>query len=215
LKGIDGYHIHLSFNNDQEAIELPILPETITIKQSGSNQTYDLLNIGEINVIKGLKLAGLTLESYFPVDSTHVTSTVLLKPMDYVETIQRWAATLRPIRLTMTGTIGLYLPVSIESFEFTEEGGAVGEISYKLELKQYLFYGPAKATIVNDTVVASTSRASDLVTPDTVVVKLNEDTFWILAKKYLNDETQAAALAALNGMRVDTVLFADQVIRLK
>ncbi len=208
------YHIYLSFNNLQEVIELPVLPEKITFQQSGGNQTYDILNTGQINVIKGLGLPELDLEGYFPTDDIHVTAGTVYTPMYYVEKLQKWAATLRPIRLTMTGTIELSWAVSIEDFEYTEEGGAVGEIQYKLSLKKYLFYGPAAVTIIGDTATTASTRASDKVTPTTITVRQNEDTFWLLAKKYLGDGSKASRLAALNGLTVGTVLFVGQVVRL-
>ncbi len=209
------YRIYLSFNNLQEVIELPVLPEKLTIRQSGSNKTYDLLNTGQINVIKGMGLPELELEGYFPLHDTHVTAAMLFEPMYYVEKILNWAGTLRPVRLTMTGTTELSWPVSIESFAYSEAGGAVGEVSYQLSLKKYVFYGPAKVTIVNGTVTTAAARADEQTVPAEITVRQNEDTFWILAKKYLSDGSKAAWLADLNGLTVDTVLFPGQVIKLQ
>lgn len=212
---MNAYRIYLSFNNLQEVLELPVLPEKLTIKQSGSNKTYDLLNTGQISVIKGLKLPELELEGYFPVDGTHVTAAALFTPMYYVEKLLKWAGALRPIRLTMTGTVELSWPVSIEGFEYTEEGGAVGEIAYKLSLKKYVFYGPAKVTIVNGAARTTTARVDEQTAPNAVIVRPSEDTFWILAKKYLGDGGKAAQLAARNGLPVDTVLFPGQTVKLQ
>lgn len=198
----------------QEVMELPVLPEKVAFKQSGSNKTYDVLNTGQINIIKGLGLPELELEGYFPTDSVHVTAEALFEPVYYVDLLNKWAATLRPIRLTMTGTIELSWPVSIESFEYTEAGGAVGEIQYKLKLKKYVFYGPAKVTIVDGSATVTSTRAADYVAPEAVTIKQNEDTFWLVAKKYLGDGSKAAELAALNGLSAGTVLFAGQTIRL-
>ncbi len=210
------YHIYLSFNNLQEIIELPVLPEKLEISQGGSNKTYDLLNTGEINVIKGLKLPELDIEGYFPADRTHVTSGKFFEPMHYVQTIQKWASTLRPIRLTMTGTINLNWPVSIESFTYSEEGGTVGEIQYKLGLKQYVFYGPAKVEIVDGSgTTIKSERPAGRTVPATITVRQNEDTFWIIAKKYLGDGNLAAGIALLNGMKPGDVLFPEDQIRLR
>ncbi|MDD4716429.1 MAG: LysM peptidoglycan-binding domain-containing protein [Oscillospiraceae bacterium] len=208
------YRIYLSFNNLQEAIELPVLPEKLTISQSGSNKTYDLLNTGQINIIKGLELPQLELAGYFPVDEAHVTAQALYAPMYYVDRILKWAATLRPIRLTMTGTLELSWPVSIEAFSYTEEGGAVGDVSYRLSLKKYVFFGPARAVTAGGKTVAVSMRADEQTPPGTVVARQNEDTFWILAKKYLGDGSKASQLAALNGLPLDNVLFPGQMVKL-
>ncbi|MDP4110369.1 MAG: LysM peptidoglycan-binding domain-containing protein [Bacillota bacterium] len=209
------YRIYLTFNNEQEVIELPVLPEKIEIRRDGSNKTYDLLNTGEINVIRGLRLPELAIESYFPTDGIHVTSEALFEPVYYVGKILKWAGTCRPIRLTMTGAIELSWPVSIESFTYSESGGAVGEISYRLELKKYIFYGPATVTDVNGNMEAKKARETSFTVPETVTLRQNEDTFWIIAKKYLGSGNKAAALARLNNMSAGTVLFAGQTIRLR
>ncbi len=209
------YRIILGFNNFQEIIELPVLPEKLEISQGGSNKTYDLLNTGEINVIRGLKLPELDIEGYFPADRTHVTAEALFEPMYYVEKIQNWALTLRPIRLVTYGTVELNWPVSIESFTYSEAGGAVGEIRYKLGLKKYVFYGPAKVVSAGDTISVKTERATGRTVPATIEVRQNEDTFWIIAKKYLGDGSKAAGLALLNDRSPGDVLFPGDTIRLE
>ena len=42
------YKIFLSYNNNNEVLELPILPEKLNINRFGQNVGINVLNIGEV-----------------------------------------------------------------------------------------------------------------------------------------------------------------------
>ena len=144
--------IYLSFNNQAEAFEFPVLPEEVEIKESGNNKSHILQNIGEITVINRIKAPTLKLESFFPINNgPYVTSKYLLKPNEYIEKIKRWRDTGKPVRLVITGTsVDLSWACTIEDFSYKEKAGAVGDIEYTISFKAYRWFKVKKVEIVSD-----------------------------------------------------------------
>ncbi|MFC6553859.1 hypothetical protein [Cohnella cellulosilytica] len=110
------YGIWLSYNNQQEGFQLPVNPSSIEISDGSKGATYDIVELGEINVIKNPKLTTYRFSSIFPaqlypfVDVPLLQSVtaandsgVKVKTNPYVDYITRWMATKRPIRFVFTG----------------------------------------------------------------------------------------------------------------
>ncbi len=114
------YAVELSFNNKAEAIILPVNPQSMEISEAGNGSTYDVMGLGQVNVIKDRELTEYSFSSIFPAaeysfvtgfndlpkvvegenseDNVNLAEGQLLKPVEYVKAIERWMATKRPIR---------------------------------------------------------------------------------------------------------------------
>lgn len=100
---MDEYGFFLSFNNESEAIRLPVNPEKFEITTSGDSKTYNIVDLGEINSIQSNKLSEVTLESFFPGQRyPFVVGNKLYTPSYYVEIIEKWMKKKRPIRFIFT-----------------------------------------------------------------------------------------------------------------
>lgn len=66
------YSIELSFNNRAIWFEIPVLPEEIEIGGEGDGETYDITDLGEINVIKAAKLKEISFSSFFRLSQSVV-----------------------------------------------------------------------------------------------------------------------------------------------
>lgn len=201
------YGIWLSFNNQQEGFELPILPGEIGSAYGGDSSERDVFGLGKINVIKDRKLAKYQIESLFPARPyPFITATVLLEPRTYVDMIMRWWDSKRPIRfVAVTETMDINTPASIESFEWREVSGSPGDIQYALQLKEYKFYAARLLQPVvqrPEAQVASASaepRPDDRVQPKTYTMVAG-DTLWSVAKRYLGDGSRWREIQTLNGI---------------
>ncbi|MHA6533059.1 LysM peptidoglycan-binding domain-containing protein [Paenibacillus sp. BAC0078] len=106
---MEEYGFFLSYNNYQEAIRLPVNPETLEIKESGDGKSYSIIDLGEINTIAYPKLTEITIESIFPAQYYPFVvygrdeASKLLKPYEYVKLIKKWMVSRRPIRFVFTG----------------------------------------------------------------------------------------------------------------
>ncbi|MNU85103.1 autolysin [compost metagenome] len=209
------YSLTLSYNNQAEAIEFPVLPERIEVSEDGDSKSYDISKLGEINVIKGVKLAEISFEGVFPAEwypGANVEQRELFHPSHYiVDKIRKWRDTKKPMRLVFVGsTMNINLPVSIERFSWSEEGGSVGDIKYEISFKEYRFYAAKKAKVQKKTAASTTAKKKVTTTskarPDTWVkpktyTLVQGDTLWKVAKKFLGDGSKAGQIQKLNGIK--------------
>lgn len=204
------YGIWLSFNNQQEGFQIPVNPEKIEIRDVGNGRTYDILKLGEINVIKSPRLAEYSWSSIFPGQRYPFLATdLVLAPQQYVEYIQKWRGTKRPIRFIYVGpTFEINTPASIEEFTWKEVAGSEGDIEYTIRLKQYVFYAAKKVIVmppqgqtqpVPKAAVQKPKRPDDRVQPKTYTLKAG-DTLWAVAQRYLGSGARWREIAQLNGI---------------
>lgn len=215
------YEIWLSWNNQQEGFQLPVMPGTIEVSSGGKSKTYDVVGLGEINVIKDRHLTEYTFSSFFPSLGNRVTGGEVsgigydpfvaidqpLEPKQYIDYILKWMASKKPIRFVFVGDIsgpGINIPVSIEKFDWKEVAGSSGDIEYNIYLKQYVFYAAQKVTISESNGQVqlqkdSPARHDDRQPPKTYTI-VSGDTLWIVAKKTLGDGGRWKEIQKLNAL---------------
>lgn len=202
------YGIQLSFNNKEEVIELPVMPSSIGLTEGGNGKVYNVVGLGDINVIKDAKLTEYQFSSIFPAQrSSYVHTEELLSPGQYVEYINRWMRTRHPIRFIVKSDLyDINTPASIESFDWKEVGGTK-DIEYSLKLKKYVFYSakqvkiiktPAGKTAQKDSKTSKT-RPNEKQPPKSYTVQKG-DYLWEIAKKTLGDGGRWKEIKNLNNM---------------
>lgn len=213
--------IYLSFNNQAEAFEFPVLPEEVEVKEKGNNKSHILQNIGEVTIINKVKAYTLTLKGLFPMENgPYVTSKYLLKSAVYVEKIKRWRDTGKPVRLVITGTsVDLSWACTIEDFSYKEKAGAVGDIEYTISFKEYRWFKVKKVEIVNESktnqasVTKTEQRPVEKEIPKTYTVQKG-DTLCSIAKKCLGDSGKYKDIAKKNNISNPNVIYPGQVLTL-
>lgn len=219
--------IYLSYNNQTEAIELPVLPEKLEVVEAGNNKKHILQNIGEITVINACKAPTLKLEGLFPADrSPYVTSNLLKKPVEYINILKKWRDGTKengfkkqPIRLTVAGTaFPLTIACSIENFSYKETAGAVGDIEYSLDLKEYRWYKvkkPGTYKTANNEEVSTVieERVVEKEIPKTYTVQSGDSLFKI-CKAQLGDSSKYKEVAAKNNINNPSLIYPGQVLKL-
>lgn len=201
------YGIWLSWNNQEEGFELPILPREIGPSIRGDGAEHDVSKLGKINVIKDRGLAEYNIESLFPVHPyPFITASIILEPKAYVDYIMRWWESKRPIRLTaVTATMEINTPASIEVFEWKEVAGSPGDISFSLRLKEYRFYAAQRIPVLQQTGGSTMiqnpkpTRPDDRVPPKTYTLVAG-DNLWKVAQKVLGDGSRWREIQRLNGL---------------
>lgn len=204
------YGIWLSWNNQQEGFQIPINPGSIEMSDGSNSTTYDVVGLGEINVIKNPKLTTFSFESIFPARAyPFITASVVLQPYEYVDMIKRWMETKRPIRFVFTGaSFDINEAVSIERFDWKEVAGSNGDIEYTLTLKKYVFYSAQRVNVATRQTGTTTTqviqkgkkpRQNDRQTPKTYTLAPGEN-LWTVAKKVLGDDAKWREIQQLNGI---------------
>lgn len=133
----------LSNNSGKSSFMFPVLPEQISITSEGSNDTVTVSGLGEVTIIQDPAPKVFEFTSHFPaVVHQGVEPTIkkkpklLLKPQEYIDMIDQWKASKKPVKFTVTDPkIGLFC--SIESFSYYEKGGDPGTFYFTIKLKEY------------------------------------------------------------------------------
>lgn len=159
------YGLWLSFNNQEEVFEFPILPGKIEVSGKGEGSGYEVYGLGQINVIKSPGLAEYSFETILPAVGNQypfMTARYYYEPRYYVELIEKWRQTRHPIRFVYTGpSLQINTPASIESFDWSETAGENGDIQISLGLKEYRFYAARRVAVVDGQVQQSEPPRAD------------------------------------------------------
>lgn len=181
------YQMWLTYNAEKEKIQLPVLPESISVKNGSKNSSVDIAGLGEIVVIQSRPALQFSFSSFFPATrfpGLQVSS--ITRPLTLVEKINTWKASRKPVHFISTAC-GVDLYVAIEDFNYSEEGGDPGTYQYSITLKEYreITVRQVKVDIQKKTATVKKEepRVNNSVKPKTYTVK-SGDCLWNIAKKY-------------------------------
>jgi LysM repeat protein len=200
----------LSFNNGAERFLLPVNPPSVKINSSHGYEDVEVNELGEYTIIKGSKLKGVSFEAFFPLnyDASYCNTANLKAPWDYVEILERWKKSGKPMRLTITGT-PINMAVTIRNFEYDESAGAVGDVNFILDFKEFTFI--QFRTIDTSNGSSPTSDRPDTRQKEGTYTIVSGDSLWKIAKE---NNTTYTALAELNAIKAPYIIQPGQVIRL-
>lgn len=195
---------------------LPVTPEKLTISISNQNDTVNLINEGEINILKKAGLTDIEFECEIPqVKQPYAVYTnssgfrVATYFLDYFEKLKTSGNPFQFIvcRKKPNGKslFNTNIKVSMEDYKLTEDAGNGFDIKVKIRLKQWRDYGTkqVKVTItaekpkaapepVRETTAAPTPAASQTYT----VVK--GDCLWNIAKKFYGNGSKYTVIYNAN-----------------
>ena len=127
----------LANNKGQDKMRLPVVPEQITITHDSKNDSVSVAGLGEVTFIQDPTAKTYEWTCWFPaVPHRGSLKKTLKTPQTYVDKIEEWIASRKPVKLTITGTkINCYC--SIESWNYYEKGGDPDTLYYTIKLKEY------------------------------------------------------------------------------
>ena len=172
-------------------IELPVLPERISVKQSADTSEKTVLGIGAVNLLDGAKLRQISFGSFFPaqkIPSVKLPRTQLGEPMYYVRKLRECMESKEPLRFILLGAdLDINIRMSVEGIDYSENYGEVGSIEYSLTLKEYREIRTRQVKVDTNTKTATVSgskaRVDNSSKPKTYTVVYG-DCLWNLAKKF-------------------------------
>ena len=204
-----------------DGVELPIAPKNIQTKINGNNKTVNLINEGEVNI---LKLPGLT-DIDFDMNIPHhklpfVTN--LMSVDSYLSKLEDLKVNKKKFQFIVIRK-NLYntnMKVTLEDYRINEDANDGPMTVINVVLKQYKDFGEVVVKMdkkkVGDKTVVTVQKEKERVTsktpPKQHKVK-SGDTLWAIAKKELGDGSRYQELADLNGISNPNVIIPGQVIR--
>lgn len=141
--------IFIEFKN--QVVALPVNPEEIILNRESNNETTEIVSLGEINILKTVKLATIEFDCFFPPNKN--ASYVLTKgdfrgPNFYIDFFNKIQKSKQPCRFVVSGT-QINMLCSIETFSYGVKSGPSGEIYYTLAVKEYREYGVKEVKVID------------------------------------------------------------------
>ena len=191
-------------------ISIPVLPEKITVKAAGKNEKTTVLELGEIYILRKKGLREVAWESFFPVNNAPYVTGTIREPIDIVRAIENSRDTPSPIRFILVGTdLDINIRFGIESFEYDERAGEVGDIYYSIKLVEWKDYSPKRIILPPVQAVAVKSvQAKEPARPGTpppakTHTVARGDSLWAIAKKYYGDGSRYPEIYNANKAIID------------
>ncbi|NBI30901.1 hypothetical protein [Chengkuizengella marina] len=130
--------IFLSINNNEEVIELPVIPEKLENDSPFNNDSFEGMN-QELNLVGTRGNKTMSIDSFFPVTDYPFLRSRELWGMEYVETIERWRDRRYPLRLIIANTNpkGYAVNLAVTIDDFTYGVGISEDIEYSLSLREF------------------------------------------------------------------------------
>lgn len=215
----------MSYTFYLDGVELPITPSKLTTTINNQNKTINLINDGEVNI---LKLPGLTTISFeFTAPAfRYPFATGEFKSIEYyyslLETLKTSLKSFQfAVQRKMPSGVMSFatnMTVSLEDYEILEDAENGFDVVFKVDLKQYKPYGTQSIEITNNsdgtkTAATKTARETTKTAAKTYTVKKG-DTLWNIAKKELGDGAKYKTLATLNNISNPNKISVGQVLKL-
>ena len=133
-------------NVPNSIITLPIPPESFNTNVTGKNETVDIVNLGEINIIKDIALRDFSFKILLPKDNTLtiIKDSEFKEPVFYLNKFREYKLNKKPVRFFITRLLPSgreifkgNLLVSFEDYTVTENAGEEGDFWVEINLKEY------------------------------------------------------------------------------
>ena len=131
--------IYITFTYDKwKTLKIPINPDVLKKVIPSSSETVNIVGLGEVSVPQTPKLAEMTIDSFFWLESS-----TLIPPALYVNWLEEWQKSKKPAFMVVT-RFNFSMWVTCENFEHWINAGEEEDVYYTLSLKEYKHYGAKK-----------------------------------------------------------------------
>lgn len=203
LAGREAYEIWLTHDAEKEKIQLPVNPESLTVKSGSKNTTVDIVGLGEITIMNDRPALRFSFKSFFPAGTfPGVQVEELETPIELANTIQEWKSSKTAVHFIVPG-LAINLYCTIETFDYFEVGGDIGTLQYTMALQEYREAKMRKVTVKNNKIVVNkgANRNNNKKKPKTYKVKKG-DTLYKIAKKIYGDGAKKTKIYNANKKKI-------------
>ena len=129
-------------------INIPVLPAKLNVSSPGKNERVTVLELGEVLLLRKKGLRILSWESFFPVSKAPYVTGQIRDPVSIVQAIQKARDQKSPVRFLITGTdLDCNLRMGIDSFEYEERSGELGDLYYTIKLYEWKDISPKRIVL--------------------------------------------------------------------
>lgn len=203
-------------------VNLPVLPTKLKVTSPGKNETTTVLELGEILRLRKKGLRTVAWDCFFPVHAAPYVTGQITTPIEIVKAIQAARDTLSPIRFLITGTdLDINVRMGIETFDYEERSGELGDLYYSIKLSEWKDHSPRKIVLPPEP--AKPAKAKEPERPGkppaaakkkTYTVK-SGDCLWNIAKKFYGKGSDYTKIYNANKATIGknpNLIYAGQVL---
>ena len=195
-----------------DKVQLPIAPPKLTMSINGQNETLNLIDSTEINVLKKAGLTEITFDARFPAYEYHFASyqdgfQPISYYLDVLEKLKQDRKSFqfivsrnmdRSLVISDDSNFSTNLTVSLEDYKIVEDAEDGFDCVVSITLRQYMKYGTKKVTFKKKKKTQTTSKKKVTVKKkraskekkETKYTVKSGDCLWNLAKKFYGDSTK-------------------------
>jgi len=216
-----------------DKVLLPVAPSKLETKIKNHNKTINLINEGEVNLIKKPGLTEIEFEALLPqVKYPFAAYVDGFKPASYyLEKIEQLKVSKKPFQFIVSRMspsckllFDTNMKVTLEEYSIIEDADEGLDVKVSITLKQYRDFASKTINLKTSALATSSTSSTKKVTvtkkrpvtrevPKTYTVKKG-DTLWLIAKKYLGDGAKYKEIAKMNNIKNPNLIRPGQVLRL-
>lgn len=178
---------------------MPVAPSKLKLKINNNNDTVNLINEGDVNILKKAGLTEVSFTLLLPNKQYPFIQGGYQPASVYLELFESLKTSREPFVFTVTRTLpragslfGTSMTVSMETYTITEDAEEYGfDCSVDITLKQYRAYGTRNVRIANEKAATETVRtaASENKPQGTQYTVKDGDNLVSIGKTYYNSDT--------------------------
>ena len=209
----------MAYTFSLDGVMLPVTPEQLQMKIKNQNKTVNLINEGEVNIVKQAGLTDITFKVLLPnVKYPFARYAGRFRGADYyLGILERLKTRQAPFRFRvdreLPGGKKLYgndVTVTLEDYKSTENVKSGFDVVVDISLKQYRAYATKTVEIKPPTPEQPTpeahieeTRPAESAPQAAAHTVVRGDSLWAIAKKYLNDGNRYPDVYNLNQALID------------
>ncbi|HBF1347186.1 TPA: LysM peptidoglycan-binding domain-containing protein [Clostridioides difficile] len=202
-----------------DGVQLPITPGKLEIKTTNKNKTVDLINDGEVNILKTPGLSEISFEAEFTHNKLPFCRGQFRDVQFFLSKLELLKTDCKPFQFIVSRELGnkvlfnTNMKVSLEEYNIVEDAENASDTKVAIKLKQYRDYStkklvPAPPKKTNETgrpsVKIEPKRVDSVNAPNakTYTVKAG-DSLWSICQKQLGNGSLYKKVYELNKSMMD------------
>ncbi|MGO0904914.1 LysM peptidoglycan-binding domain-containing protein [Clostridioides difficile] len=202
-----------------DGVQLPIPPGKLEIKVTNKNKTVDLINTGEVNILKKEGLSEISFEAEFTHNKLPFYCGTFRDVQFFLSKLELLKTDCKPFQFIVSREMGgnkvlfnTNLKVSLEEYNIVEDADNGSDVKVAIKLKQYRDYSTKKlvpATPKSNeagrpNVKIEPKRVDSVNAPNTKTYTVkNGDSLWSICQKQLGNGSLYKKVYELNKSMMD------------
>ncbi|HDX7592844.1 TPA: LysM peptidoglycan-binding domain-containing protein, partial [Clostridioides difficile] len=202
-----------------DGVQLPITPGKLEIKTTNKNKTVDLINDGEVNILKTPGLSEISFEAEFTHNKLPFYKGAFKDVQFFLSKLELLKTDCKPFQFIVSRQLGNKVlfntnrKVSLEEYNIVEDADNGSDFKVAIKLKQYRDYSTKKLVPAPPKKTNETGRPSVKIEPkrvDSVNAPSNKtytvksgDSLWSICQKQLGNGSLYKKVYELNKTMLD------------